>query len=58
MAVNFKVGEISFMWYAMIGCLVTMGVGWVTSQFMTPPPPEKIKGLTYDPQRIKEKLHA
>jgi sodium-coupled monocarboxylate transporter 8/12 len=52
---GFKVPEISFLWYAMIGCLATMIVGWIVSMFTAPPSPKQIEGLTYDPRYIHGK---
>ncbi|MEO6811519.1 MAG: hypothetical protein ABI353_20595, partial [Isosphaeraceae bacterium] len=39
--------KISFLWYAMIGCLVTMAVGYVVSLFESPPLPAQLDGLTW-----------
>lgn len=39
--------NISFLWYAMIGCLVTMAVGYVVSRFDRPPAARQLAGLTW-----------
>jgi len=39
--------KISFLWFAMIGCLITMAVGYLASLFEPAPPLEKLKGLTW-----------
>ena len=39
--------RISFLWYALIGFLVTVGVGWAVSFFFQKPSQEKLKGLTW-----------
>jgi len=36
---------VSFLWYALIGCLVTMAAGWCASLFFAVPPDEKTRGL-------------
>jgi sodium-coupled monocarboxylate transporter 8/12 len=37
--------QVSFVWYAMVGCLVTMLVGWVAGLFFSPPADEQVRGL-------------
>ena len=44
--------HVSFLWYAMIGCLTTMIVGWIASLLAAPPSPKQIEGLTYDRRYI------
>ena len=39
--------KVSFMWYAMIGCCVTMAVGYVVSRFDRPPADKQLDGLTW-----------
>ncbi len=46
--------KVSFLWYAMIGCVITMTVGWVTSLLMAPPNPKQLEGLTFDSRYLKE----
>jgi len=43
--------NISFLWYAMIGSLVTVGVGVVASLFEPPPDPKKLVGLVWTKDR-------
>lgn len=40
--------EVSFLWYAMIGCLATMAVGYLASLFEPPPSRERLAGLTWE----------
>ena len=40
--------RISFLWYALIGFLVTVGVGWAASFLFRAPAPEKVEGLTWE----------
>ncbi len=39
--------KVSFLWYAMIGCLVTMLAGTLLSLLEPPPGPEQTQGLTW-----------
>lgn len=39
--------RISFLWYAAIGCVVTVVVGAVASRFDPPPPDKQLDGLTW-----------
>lgn len=39
--------KISFLWYAMIGCLTTMAIGYVVSLFDSAPSPAQLDGLTW-----------
>ena len=39
--------NISFLWYAMTGCLATMGVGLLASLFEPPPDRKQVAGLTW-----------
>ena len=39
--------NVSFMWYAMTGCLTAMGVGLLVSLFERAPDPKRIAGLTW-----------
>jgi sodium-coupled monocarboxylate transporter 8/12 len=39
--------RVSFLWYAMTGCLATMIVGYAASLFSPKPPPEKLEGLMW-----------
>ena len=39
--------EVSFLWYAMTGCMTTMGVGYIVSLFEPAPEPAKLKGLVW-----------
>ncbi len=39
--------RLSFLWINIIGCLVTIVVGYVVSLLAPPPAPERIKALTY-----------
>lgn len=45
--------NVSFLWFAMIGCLATMAVGWVVSLFEPAPTPDHLLGLTW-PQRPRD----
>lgn len=38
---------ISFMWYALIGTIITMSVGFLVSLFLPPPPDAKLDGLVW-----------
>ncbi|SIO41032.1 solute carrier family 5 (sodium-coupled monocarboxylate transporter), member 8/12 [Singulisphaera sp. GP187] len=40
--------KISFLWYAMIGCLTTMLIGYLASLLEPAPLPEKLIGLTWN----------
>lgn len=39
--------KVSFLWFAMIGCLTTMLVGYLTSLLEPPPTPKQLTGLTW-----------
>ncbi len=39
--------SISFLWYAMTGCVVTMVIGYIASLFTRPPEAHQLKGLTW-----------
>jgi Na+/proline symporter len=39
--------SVSFLWYAMIGCLTTMAVGWLLSLAEPAPKPTQLDGLTW-----------
>lgn len=39
--------RVSFLWYAMVGCLATLAVGHIVSRLGPAPAPEQIKGLTW-----------
>jgi sodium-coupled monocarboxylate transporter 8/12 len=41
--------NISFLWYAMTGCFVTMIVGTLVSLFDRPPATNRLRGLTWSP---------
>lgn len=38
--------SVSFLWYSLIGCVVTMGVGWAASLLLPPPAEKQLAGLT------------
>ncbi|MFO0910842.1 MAG: hypothetical protein U0794_21295 [Isosphaeraceae bacterium] len=38
---------VSFLWYALIGCVVTTGVGYLVSRLEPPPPRVQVDGLTW-----------
>lgn len=38
---------VSFLWYALIGTVTTIGVGWLVSRFSAPPAPAQLAGLTW-----------
>lgn len=40
--------RISFLWFAMIGCLTTMAVGYLASLFERAPTPEQLESLTWE----------
>jgi sodium-coupled monocarboxylate transporter 8/12 len=46
--------KISFLWYAMIGCLVTMFVGWSLSLLSSAPAPSQVEGLTWTHSGAKD----
>jgi sodium-coupled monocarboxylate transporter 8/12 len=48
---------ISFLWYSMTGCVVTIVVGWLVSLFEPAPAREKLAGLTWS-QRPREKADS
>jgi len=37
--------KVSFLWYALVGCVVTYGVGWVASLLFRPPADDQLDGL-------------
>jgi sodium-coupled monocarboxylate transporter 8/12 len=39
--------DISFLWYAMTGCVTTLLVGYAVSRFDPPPDPKQLRGLTW-----------
>eukprot|EP01031_Cornospumella_fuschlensis_P004400 gene4400-5493_t len=39
--------KISFMWYALVGCVITMVVGYLVSLFLPPPPDANLDGLVW-----------
>jgi hypothetical protein len=39
--------EVSWLWWNVIGCLITFSVGYLTSLFFAVPDPAKVKGLTF-----------
>ena len=43
--------NISFLWYAMTGCLATMGVGLLVSLFEPPPDRKHLEGLTWSDRK-------
>jgi sodium-coupled monocarboxylate transporter 8/12 len=45
--------NVSFLWYAMIGCLSTMTVGWIASLLAAPPSPKQLEGLTFESRYIQ-----
>ncbi len=47
--------RISFLWYAMVGCVVTMLVGYVVSRCGRPPEPRQLSGLTWSERHDAEK---
>ncbi|MCD6362079.1 MAG: sodium:solute symporter [Armatimonadetes bacterium] len=46
--------QVSFLWYAVIGCLLTMGLGYVFSLVTGTPTGDKIAGLVYRPGVISD----
>jgi sodium-coupled monocarboxylate transporter 8/12 len=51
--------KVSFLWYALVGCVVTYGVGWIASQSFAPPGEEQLHGLTImDPPSEEERQRA
>jgi sodium-coupled monocarboxylate transporter 8/12 len=44
----------SFLWYAMIGCVTTMFVGWLVSLLTAPPRPEQLEGLIFESRYLEE----
>jgi sodium-coupled monocarboxylate transporter 8/12 len=46
--------KVSFLWFAMIGCLTTMAVGWTASLFMSPPTTKQLHGLTFSSRYVSE----
>lgn len=40
-------GPVSFMWYALLGCVITMAVGYAVSLFSPPPPDGKLDDLVW-----------
>ena len=43
--------NVSFLWYAMTGCLATMGVGLLVSMFEPPPDRKHVEGLTWSERK-------
>ncbi|MCE5218448.1 sodium/solute symporter [bacterium] len=50
--------KVSFLWYALIGCFVTMGVGWLASLLMPLPPEKSLEGLTWESRYVEEEEEA
>ena len=50
--------NISFLWYTMIGFLVTFGVGWLSSLFFPPPPAKKLDGLIWESRYQEDPEHG
>jgi len=46
--------KVSFLWFAVIGCLTTMGVGQVVSLFTAPPEAKQLDGLTFATRYVHE----
>lgn len=46
--------KVSFLWYALIGCLVTMALGYLFSLATGKPAPEQVEGLVYRPGMTEE----
>lgn len=46
--------KISFLWFAMIGCLTTIIIGRIVSLFTAPPSAKQIEGLTFESRYIKD----
>jgi len=44
--------NVSFLWYAMVGCLTTMTIGYLVSLVTAPPSPEHVEGLTFDSRYV------
>lgn len=47
--------NVSFLWYALIGCATTMTVGYLASLFEPSPSPERLAGLTWK-TRLKDSV--
>jgi SSS family transporter len=47
--------RISFLWYAMTGCIATMVIGYIVSHFGPAPDPKQLKGLTWSDRASAEK---
>ena len=47
--------RISFLWYAMTGCIATMVIGYIVSHFGPAPDPKQLKGLTWSDRAAAEK---
>lgn len=45
--------QVSFLWYAQIGCLTTMVIGYLASLFEPPPSIERLAGLTWETRAEK-----
>ena len=48
----------SFLWFAMVGCLTTMAVGFLVSLLEPAPPEEKTDGLTWSSLKVSEREPA
>jgi sodium-coupled monocarboxylate transporter 8/12 len=46
--------NVSFMWYAMFGCIITMVVGYLVSLLMPPPPDSKLDDLVWQRRPTNE----
>ncbi|MGQ9729965.1 MAG: sodium:solute symporter family transporter [Candidatus Zipacnadales bacterium] len=46
--------KVSFLWYALVGCVVTYGVGWIVSLFFAPPRDEQLEGLIVQRKPLSE----
>ncbi len=47
-----NVTEVSFMYYGLAGCIVTMVIGWAASHLSSAPPPEKTENLVYEHKKV------
>jgi hypothetical protein len=46
--------DVSFLWYALIGLLATLGAGWSASWLFPPPDPRHLKDLTFSEHTATE----
>jgi sodium-coupled monocarboxylate transporter 8/12 len=46
--------KVSFLWYALVGCVVTYSVGWVASLAFRPPRDEQLDGLIIQRKPLQE----